>query len=97
MTMNKIKLLIILFLVTVCGIIVLQNTETVQTKILFITLTMPRAVLLIVSTLFGVAIGILFSLLWLRKKDKKEKKTDTAVPPPSSTPATPPATDEPQI
>ena len=40
-------------------IIVLQNTEPVETRLLFATITMPRAVLLFVTLVVGVLIGLL--------------------------------------
>jgi len=50
------------------GIVLLQNTESVQTKILFFSFTMPRAVLLFLTALIGFIIGVLASLLFSRKK-----------------------------
>ena len=61
-----VSILIISFLVLV---IVLQNTEPVVTKILFISITMPRAVLLFGTTMLGFALGVLVSFLMM-KKDK---------------------------
>ncbi len=49
-------------------IIILQNTESVQTNILFMTIIMPRAVLLFVTLLLGVIIGVLSTLWFSRKK-----------------------------
>jgi uncharacterized integral membrane protein len=42
-------------------IIVLQNTEAVQTDILFLKITMPRAVLLFGTLVIGFVLGILAS------------------------------------
>ena len=53
-------------------IIILQNTESVQTKILFMTIIMPRAVLLFVTLLLGVIIGVLSSF-WFGRKKKSDK------------------------
>lgn len=39
-------------------IIVLQNTEAVETKILFMAVTVPRAVLLFGTTVVGYVLGI---------------------------------------
>lgn len=39
-------------------VIVLQNTEAVETKILFITVTVPRAALLFGTTVVGYVLGI---------------------------------------
>lgn len=41
-------------------IVVLQNTAEVETKILFISVSMPRAVLLFVTALLGFVLGVLF-------------------------------------
>jgi uncharacterized integral membrane protein len=40
-------------------IIVLQNTDAVETRLLFVTLTMPRAVLLFSTTAIGFVLGLL--------------------------------------
>ena len=40
-------------------IIVLQNTEVVETKILFTTISMPRAALLFGTLVIGFALGVL--------------------------------------
>ena len=40
-------------------IIVLQNTENVETRILFTTITMPRAALLFGTLVIGFAVGVL--------------------------------------
>ncbi len=52
-------------------ILVLQNTETVDTRILFITVTMPRAVLLLITFLLGGIAGLLAD--FLRKRPSKSK------------------------
>ena len=66
--MNRAKMIGILVLALFIGIVVLQNTERVQTHIFFLTITMPRAVLLFLTALIGFIIGILSSLLVRRKK-----------------------------
>ena len=42
-------------------IIVLQNTETVETRLLFRSISMPRAVLLLGTILISLAAGIIAS------------------------------------
>ena len=49
-------------------VIVLQNTESVETKLLFITVTMPRAVLLFTTTMVGFALGVLVALILSGKR-----------------------------
>ena len=66
--MKRAKMIGILVLALFVGIIVLQNTERVQTHILFLSITMPRAVLLFLTALIGFIIGVLSSLLVRRKK-----------------------------
>jgi len=40
-------------------IVVLQNTDTVTTRILWVSVAMPRVLLLLTTLLVGVVIGIL--------------------------------------
>lgn len=60
--MGKAKLIAALVLVAVVLIIVLQNTQPVETRVLFMTLTMPRAALLAITMLIGVGVGMLIAL-----------------------------------
>lgn len=41
-------------------VVALQNTETVETRLLFATISMPRALLLFFTLLIGVLIGLIF-------------------------------------
>jgi len=66
--MRRAKMIGILLLALFIGIVILQNTESVQTKILFFSFTTPRAVLLFLTALIGFIIGVLSSLLMGRKK-----------------------------
>ncbi|MEM7316988.1 MAG: LapA family protein [Planctomycetota bacterium] len=56
---TKIRLAGIVVGAIVLLIIVLQNTEVVETKLLFVTLSMPRAVLLFSTTAIGFVLGLL--------------------------------------
>ena len=42
-------------------IVVLQNTKAVETKLLFVSVVMPLALLLTLTLLFGFAVGVLLS------------------------------------
>lgn len=55
---TKAKLALIAIGLVLILIIVLQNTEAVETKILFMTITVPRAVLLFGTTVAGYVLGI---------------------------------------
>jgi uncharacterized integral membrane protein len=47
-------------IVTILAIIVVaQNTQAVETKLLFVTVTMPRAILLLITLLVGFVLGVL--------------------------------------
>ena len=49
-------------------IIVLQNTEAVETKLLFLKLEMPRAALLFGTLIIGFALGVLTAGRLMAKK-----------------------------
>ncbi|MBU0728459.1 MAG: LapA family protein [Proteobacteria bacterium] len=69
--MQQVKLILILVLVSLGLIIVLQNTQPVETKILFASITMPRAVLLFGTTILGFALGVLVSFMMV-KRDRND-------------------------
>ena len=57
--MNKLRLLAIAVISLLVVVVVLQNTQAVDTKLLFFTVTMPRAALLFGTLIIGFAIGVL--------------------------------------
>jgi uncharacterized integral membrane protein len=57
--MNRIKLIAVAIAALLTVIVVLQNTETVETKLLFFTLSMPRAALLFGAIAVGFTVGVL--------------------------------------
>jgi uncharacterized integral membrane protein len=69
--MKKAKLAAIVIVSVVTLIVVLQNTEVTQARILFWDLPMSRALLLILTFVLGFAIGILVAGGFLRKKRSK--------------------------
>lgn len=56
--MKAVKNTTVAILLVLVVIIVLQNTEAVETKVLFITLSMPRALLLFITLVAGIVIGL---------------------------------------
>jgi len=70
--MDKVKPVLALVLIAAVLVIVFQNTESVSTKILFMTVTMPRAALIAVTLLAAILVGILFTLGFSRKRREKE-------------------------
>ena len=65
--MTRLKLIaggaLVLLLTAVC----LQNTEAVDTRLLFITVSMPRIVLLAVAFLVGMIVGGILTHMALTK------------------------------
>ena len=58
-TINKARIVGIAVIVLIVLIVVLQNTQAVETKLLFLTVTMPNAALLFGTLIVGFAIGVL--------------------------------------
>jgi len=57
--MTKFKVVILAVIGLLVLIVILQNTATVETKILFVSVSMPRAVLLFGTFLVGFLLGVL--------------------------------------
>ncbi len=60
--MPRLKLIGLLILAVLVVVLVLQNTQMVTTHLLFITASMPMAVLLVLVLLAGFACGVLTAL-----------------------------------
>ena len=60
--MSKAKLISILVLAVLAIIVVMQNTQPVMMRFLFLKRELPQAVLLFVATALGFAIGVLVAL-----------------------------------
>jgi putative membrane protein len=58
-TINKLKFAAVAVVALAVLIVVLQNTQTVETRLLFFTVTMPNAALLFGTLVIGFAIGVL--------------------------------------
>lgn len=56
--MQNSKNIAVAILLVLIVIVTLQNTEAVETKVLFMSLSMPRALLLFITLATGIAIGI---------------------------------------
>jgi uncharacterized integral membrane protein len=58
-TMNKLKIVAVAVVALVVVVVALQNTQAVETKLVFFTVTMPNAALLFGTLVIGFAIGVL--------------------------------------
>jgi uncharacterized integral membrane protein len=56
------KLVLVMILLLLFAIAVLQNTQPVSLKFLFWSVSMPRAILILISALVGLILGIYFSV-----------------------------------
>jgi len=65
--MKNSKQIIAVILGLLAIIVIVQNTATVETHILWITISMPRAVLLATTFALGALSGILFSMRRAKK------------------------------
>jgi lipopolysaccharide assembly protein A len=77
--MTRFKLAAALGLALLAIILIYQNTAPMEVRFLFITLEMPRAALLTMVLLAGIALGILISLVLAgrfpeKKGEEAEKK-----------------------
>ncbi len=59
MTRRKVYVIVVVLALAVIAILVLQNTKHVDTHVLFATVTMPLAVLLLVTGVAGFVAGLL--------------------------------------
>ncbi len=65
---DRLRLFGIAALAIVVVIVILQNTAPVETKLLFVSITMPRAVLLFLTFVIGFVVGLLAAGRIARKK-----------------------------
>ncbi len=69
--LKKVKIGIGVILLVVAVIIAFQNRESVETRLLFVTVEMPRAALLFVTLVTGFGAGVLTT--WSIISKSKEK------------------------
>jgi uncharacterized integral membrane protein len=68
--LKRAKLVALVLLIALVIVVILQNTETVKTRLTFVEVSMPRALLLAVCLLIGFAGGLLFAGRMSAGKDK---------------------------
>ncbi|MFS1702091.1 DUF1049 domain-containing protein [Aestuariibacter sp. GS-14] len=59
--MKRAKMTAIITLLVLCAVFILQNTSTVEITFIFWTVSMPRAVWIVVVLLVGIVIGALLN------------------------------------
>lgn len=65
---GQMKTIVVVILAILAVIVLVQNTESVTTKLLFMEVSMPRAILLLVTLVIGFAAGLVAAGIWGRKK-----------------------------
>ena len=70
--MKKIKVVVIIIISLLALIVFIQNTQAVETKFLFMTITMPRVLLLMLTFIMGFIGGLITASYILRKPSKPE-------------------------
>jgi len=74
---QKLKIAAIALLALLVLIVVLQNTEAVETNILFLSITMPRAALLFGALVVGFIIGVFTASRVLTQMKAKPKEDNS--------------------
>ena len=72
--MKKAKIIGIIIISLLVLIIFLQNTQSAETKLLFVTTKMPIVILLMLTVLMGFIGGLVTKSYVLRKPGKAEAK-----------------------
>jgi uncharacterized integral membrane protein len=71
--MKKAKIITIVVILLLVLIVFLQNTQAVETKFLFMNVTMPRVLLLFVTFVLGFVGGLITASYVLRKPAKSKE------------------------
>jgi uncharacterized integral membrane protein len=73
--MKKAKVIAIIIISLLALIVFLQNTKAVETRLLFLTITMPRVLLLILTFVMGFIGGLITASYILRKPSQSDTNT----------------------
>jgi uncharacterized integral membrane protein len=68
--MRKAKIIVILIVLLLALIMFVQNRQAVDTKLLFVTITMPLVLLLILTLIMGSILGFVMASYMLREPRK---------------------------
>jgi len=72
--MKKVKVIAIIVILLLALIVFLQNTQTVETRLLFMTIAMPRVLLLMLTFIMGFISGLITASYILRKPGRSDTK-----------------------
>ena len=74
--MRNVKIVSIIILVVLTFIVVLQNTDPVETQLLWMNFSMPAAALLFSTLVIGFALGVLAAGFLMRRGSRKVEKAE---------------------
>jgi uncharacterized integral membrane protein len=66
----KIKIGVVAVLAVLMVVVILQNTDPVKTRFLFVEVVMPQIVLLLITLVVGAFGGIIAGELWAGRKKR---------------------------
>jgi len=70
--MQILKLVVVAIIAIAAIVVIAQNTAAVDTRLLFVTVTMPRALLLLLTLATGFVLGLFFSAVIIRRKKQAQ-------------------------
>ncbi|MCF7790990.1 MAG: LapA family protein [Victivallales bacterium] len=69
--MRKFKLTVLAIIIVFVIIVILQNISSVEFQFLLYSVTMSKALLLFLTAFIGFIIGILFSYIFIKKRNTR--------------------------
>jgi uncharacterized integral membrane protein len=79
--MNRLKWISLATLLIICLIVIFQNIESTEVRILTMSFQLPQAALLLITLAIGVAIGLLAPTFWkVAARRSKSKKAELPKP-----------------
>ena len=66
----KVKIVVIVLLVSLSLAVIIQNTSPVEAKILFLAISIPLTFLIGGSLIVGYLLGLLTPVLWRRRQER---------------------------
>ena len=77
-TATKLKIVVMLVLVSFSLAVIIQNTSPVEATILFLSISIPLTVLIGGSLIVGYLLGLLTPVLWRRRQERSAEAPPTA-------------------
>jgi len=69
--MSRIKNVAVIVILVLALVVILQNTEKTTTRVLFVTIEMPRVLLLAIMVGIGIILGYVAAAKWSGRSTKQ--------------------------